>query len=77
MKLCRICKGNYANNRAARRAWRVRFSLFEDGTAGIFPLTTVRWMRLYGIINFTYIMPNDSQPKRQALQATGTFNPRV
>ena len=34
-------------------------------------------MRIYGVIRFTY-MPQSSQPntKRQALEASGTFNPR-
>lgn len=39
-------------------------------------LTPVEIVRIYGIIIFT-LMPADPQSKRQALRATGTFNPRA
>lgn len=34
-------------------------------------------MRIYGVIRFTYMpQPSQTQTKRQALEASGTFNPR-
>ena len=45
--------------------------------AGGFGLTDGAVMRIYGAIRFTYMPPSSpSQTKRQALQASGTFNPR-
>src|ERR1035438_10312953 len=44
---------------------------------GVLGLTGGSIMRIYGVIRFTY-MPQPPQPqtKRQALEASGTFNPR-
>ena len=81
MKLSRICNANYAvmlPGLALQTASQRRYiALFEACYCGIFPLTTVLSMRLYGIIHFTFDMPPDPPAKRQALQATGTFNPRA
>lgn len=45
--------------------------------SGIFPLTTNVAVRICGINRFTLMpAPSDRQAKRQALQATGTFNLR-
>jgi transposase len=81
MKLRRICKVNNATLRRMTVRWTALGC--QDNTdktsyyCGIFPLTTAIYARLYGIINFTYVMPPDPPPKRQALQASGTFNPRA
>jgi transposase len=81
MKLNRICNVNYAA--AIRASDRHMACIFHNCSArsalycGIFPLTTVLCVRVCGIIHFTYTMPPDPPAKRQALQATGTFNPRA
>jgi len=78
MKLSRICKANYtglASGTAQRTAIHTPHLLLHN--CGIFPLTTVLSVPLYGIIKFTTIMPNDPAAKRQALQAAGTFNRRA
>ena len=81
MKLSRMCNANYAAmlpETALGSALQCRYSaLFAGYCCGIFPLTTALSVRLYGIIHFTCDMPPDPPAKRQALQATGTFNPRA
>ncbi len=78
MKLRRICKANYAMT-ALATAPQTAITLphLHAHNCGVFPLTTVRSMPLYGIIKFTTIMPNDPAAKRQALQDSGTFNRRA
>jgi len=45
--------------------------------SGGFGLTSGRIMQIYGLIRFTLMpQPSQSQTKRQALEASGTFNPR-
>src|SRR5689334_4098347 len=80
MKLRRICKLNYTAmapqiNGTGDVYWRYMPHLLATN-CGIFLLTTVSDMGLYGIITFT-VMPTDPEAKRKALQASGTFNPRA
>jgi transposase len=78
MKLSRICKVNYAclaSGTAQQTAIHPLHLLLYN--CGIFPLTTVLSVPLYGIIKFTTFMPSDPAAKRQALQAAGTFNRRA
>jgi len=50
--------------------------IFKENAGG-FSLTDGAIMQIYGAIRFTYMPPSSpSQTKRQALQASGTFNPR-
>jgi len=81
MKLCRICKEKSAHQAPQSPWWKAVIFRFEcDYTrynCGIFRLTAGLLVRIYGIIIFTTVMPSDPQAKRQALQATGTFNPRA
>ena len=81
MQLSRICQAKSARQAPQSPWWTVAIGLFEcDSTrynCGIFRLTAGPSVRIYGIIIFTTIMPSDPQAKRQALQATGTFNPRA
>ena len=53
------------------------YALINDYTAHIMPLTAQPDRAYYGINTFT-LMPDNVSPsnKRQALQASGTFNPR-
>src|SRR6266536_4824425 len=80
MKLSRQCKANDAI--APRHLNRiigsfVRINAIIDGKyCGKILLTTAPVMRVIGIIVFT-LMPSDSQAKRKALQASGTFNLRA
>lgn len=80
MKLSPGCKANYASRMpvgvrvGASGAPIIGFNI--EHSRGIFYLTTLRAKRLCGIILFT-VMPLDPHPKRKALQATGTFNPRA
>jgi transposase len=80
MKLRRMCKADYTISMAItawRRAEHSRAIAVINGYyRGIFRLTTLRTMRLYGIITFT-LMPADPHTKREALRTTGTFNPRA
>jgi transposase len=80
MKLRRICKANYASKRLAPPGWRAKYSwLFSykgNTDCGIFRLTAVGAVRLFGIIILT-LMPTNPTAKRQVLQATGTFNSRA
>ena len=80
MKLSRMCKAKYAGvaqhrNRARGRYW---CNCEENGNKGcdILPLTATPSVRLCGIIIFAHV-PSDPEAKRQALQASGTFNPRA
>ena len=81
MKLSRICNANYAAMLPKRALKTASLRCCNAATAacccGIFPLTRALSVRLYGIIPFTHNMPPDPPAKRQALQATGTFNPRA
>jgi transposase len=77
MKLSQICKANYASEwLAASHGIGVRHKIIVIIAAiyrGKFQLTTVRIVRLWGIIILTH-MPADPDTKRRALQTTGTFN---
>ena len=80
MKLSRICKVNYAvmaqqTNRVGGHYSRV-YAVNRSTKCGVSLLTTVPKVRHCGIIIFT-LMPADPEAKRQALQASGTFNPRA
>ena len=80
MKLRQTCKANYAAGRPAKgRLAAALIAMYADyggATGGIFWLTLARRVRLFGIIIFT-LMPPDSNAKRKALQAAGTFNSRA
>lgn len=80
MKLSLICQANYAGEMPFRRAPAALLTLYYldkvKTSHGIFRLTAAKQVRLYGIIIFT-LMPNNSDPKRKTLQATGTFNARA
>ena len=80
MKLSRICKVNYAISALKRPYQKGRIYCYNSHyigvNRGIFDLTTVPVVRLYGIIYITY-MTSDPQAKQKALQATGTLNPRA
>lgn len=80
MKLSHICKPIYAVYVPAKLQHvcvLVVFSANWHGCqGGIFWLTPVGSVRLYGIIIIT-CMPPDSNAKRKALQAAGTFNTRA
>ena len=79
MKLSHMCKANYAGK--VRVASLVAGALSKHkannkrALNGILELTPAQSVRLYGIFIFT-LMP-DPEPKRKALQMTGTFNPRA
>jgi transposase len=81
MKLSRKCNVNYAA--PVTESFRCITVLSHDYLAntgrscGIFDLTLLHSVRICGIILFTTTMPSNPQTKRQALQATGTFNPRA
>jgi len=80
MKLRQTCKANYAAGRPAKG--RLAAALiaicagYSGAKDGIFWLTLARRVRLCGIFIFT-LMPPDSNAKRKALQAAGTFNSRA
>jgi transposase len=80
MKLSRICKAIYAVNilTQLQQAYvlMVYIAHIDGCRGGIFWLTPVKCVRLYGIITLTS-MPPDPNAKRKALQAAGTFNTRA
>jgi transposase len=80
MKLGRMCKVNYTSvaQRPNRNSglYTLVYTVHNESNCGIFLLTTMSNVRLYGIITFT-CMPTDPEAKRRALQASGTFNPRA
>ena len=80
MKLSRMCKANYTIRRAAgwwwTRTYTLIYSIYFGCYDGIFHLTVATSVRFCGVIIFTY-MPPDPEAKRQALQASGTFNARA
>ena len=80
MKLRRKRKANYAAGMSARvwltAAWIALYAVVNSQKCGIFWLTPVMDVRRCGIITFT-LMPFDSNSKRKALQAAGTFNSRA
>lgn len=80
MKLRRNRKDNYAAGMSAiawlTAAWIAFYAVCNSLKCGIFWLTPVMYVRRYGIIVFT-LMPPDSNAKRKALQAAGTFNSRA
>jgi len=80
MKLSRMCKAKYAGvpqhpNRSCGHCCRNDEAMNNEG-CDILPLTVAPSVRLCGIITFT-LMPSDPEAKRQALQASGTFNSRA
>lgn len=81
MKLSLTCKDNSARQ-TPKNPWRraaesLGIGQYARYSRGIFHLTPAPFVRQCGVINFTRIMPPEPQAKRQALQATGTFNPRA
>jgi hypothetical protein len=80
MKLSRKCKAYFAATaQQVNRASGLCLHIYacECGLhCGIFLLTTLPDVGLYGIITFTF-MPTDPEAKRKALQASGTFNARA
>jgi len=80
MKLSLICQANYAREMPRRRppaaVFMLHYLYIFGYCRGIFRLTAAKRVRLCGIIRFT-LMPNDLDPKRKALQTTGTFNSRA
>ncbi len=64
------------NNQAVDAEPGALLRMFKENAGG-FSLTDGAIMRRYGAIRFTHMPPpSPSQTKRQALQASGTFNPR-
>jgi len=64
------------NNQAVGVEPDALLRIFKENAGG-FSLTDGAIMQIYGAIRFTYMPPSSpSQTKRQALQASGTFNPR-
>jgi transposase len=64
------------NNHAVGAEPGAPLRIFKENAGG-FSLTDGAIMQIYGAIRFTYMPPSSpSQTKRQALQASGTFNPR-
>ena len=64
------------NNQAVGAEPGTLLRIFKENAGG-FSLTDGAIMQIYGAIRFTYMPPSSpSQTKRQALQASGTFNPR-
>ena len=79
MKLSPICKANYAALSACEwwpRRTKCNISEYKSHFARIFPLTDPPERR-YSWYKLLYTMPDPANPKRQALQTTGTFNPRA
>jgi transposase len=81
MKLSRACKVNYAEV-VAESPWKMVAKMQNNSTNArvnpdIVGLTRLASVRILGIIIFTTTMSPNPQSKRQALQATGTFNPRA
>ena len=81
MKLSQICNANYAATPPGlalkTASQHQQYGIMTTYYCGIFPLTAALSVRLCGIIQFTHNMPPDPPAKRQALQATGTFNSRA
>src|SRR5438552_6583923 len=80
MKLRRICKVNYAGSSTILEPGHSPYlryiSLISGDYCGVFLLTTTPGVQSFGIFIFA-LMPPDSEAKRKALQASGTFNPRA
>src|SRR5438876_9426947 len=72
MKLRRICKVNYAGSSTILEPGHSHYCDY----CGVFLLTTTPGVQSFGIFIFA-LMPPDSEAKRKALQASGTFNPRA
>ncbi len=80
MKLSRTCKANYTIvtpqiNRIHGPGVHI-YAIKHGKYCGIILLTITSTLRICGIIIFT-LVPSDSEAKRKALQASGTFNPRA
>jgi transposase len=79
MKLSRICRVNYADERHLQRlpaaGYMANNVVITGYSCGIFGLTPQKRVRLCGIIMITLMPTNPA--KRKALQATGTFNSRA
>jgi transposase len=76
MKISRICKANEAGYSRRESEQTVRISEHNMIYCDIIGLTDER---IFGIVwrNILYTMPDQLDPKRQALRDNGTFNPRA
>lgn len=79
MKLSRECKANCAARPGLRKP-----SQGNDGNNAQYNPHSVRiflltppWEHRYYVYKLHYTMPDPADPKRHALQTTGTFNPRA
>src|ERR1051326_2574893 len=77
MKLSRGCKVNYTAKRVSENGRSQLMSNAVPDSASLFCLTAWPQGGYCGIITFTIMpSPEPPSPKRQALQASGTFNSR-
>lgn len=77
MKLSRKCQHNYAAEGPHWKGIQLSYLLLMLIYMSIFCLTVIAISRYCGVIVFTDMADDTSSaPKRQALQASGTFNPR-
>ena len=77
MKLSRMCKVNYTAQTTVSNRRTDLVSVLLASECGELYLTVNPGGRYCGVIAFTLMpTPDSPSPKRQALQASGTFNPR-
>lgn len=77
MKLSRKCKVNYTAQTTGSMSEKDCMSVLSASECGELYLTVNPGGRYCGVIAFTPMpTPNSPSPKRQALQASGTFNSR-